>query len=133
MKIPRNRTFKKARIEIIPMIDVMFFLLATMIMASIYLQKINGINVNLSKGHGEKINNLEELITISITHDNLIYVNNDLVGFDSLASYLKKFSNQEISSIIISADSSANHGTVAMAMSIAKQIGAEKFSIITKE
>lgn len=133
MKIPRNRSIKKARIEIIPMIDVMFFLLATMIMASISLQKINGINVNLSKGHGEKINNIDKLLTISITHDNLVYINNDLVGLDNISNYLKKLPTEEISSIIISADSSANHGTVATAMSIAKQVGAQKFSIITKD
>lgn len=133
MKIPRNRTNKKARIEIIPMIDVMFFLLATMIIASISLQKINGINVNLSKGHGEKINTPDKMLTISITHDNLVYINKDLVGLENIANNLKKFSSNEIYSIIISADSSANHGTVAMAMSIAKKVGAEKFSIITKE
>jgi biopolymer transport protein ExbD len=63
----------------------------------------------------------------------LVYINNDLVGLDNISNYLKKLPTEEISSIIISADSSANHGTVATAMSIAKQVGAQKFSIITKD
>jgi len=75
MKIPRIRKDKKAKIEIIPMIDVMFFLLATMMMASIALQKLNGVGVNLTKGQANKINIAEESITINITHDNLIFIN----------------------------------------------------------
>ncbi len=132
MKIPRNRANKKPRIEIIPMIDVMFFLLATMIMASLSWQNINGIKVDLAKGSGEIVNNADKLLTISITHDNLIYINKDLVPLENLTNFLAKFSSEEISNIIISADSLANHGTVATAMSNAKIAGAKKFSIITK-
>ena len=50
MKIKRGRKSKKGSIEIIPMIDVMFFLLVTFMLASLSMQKINGIAVNLEKG-----------------------------------------------------------------------------------
>ena len=133
MKIPRNKKTRNPRIEIIPMIDVMFFLLATMLMASLSLQKLNGIKVDLTQGSGEVVNDLDKLITINISHDNLVYINKDLVAINNIANYLKKFSSEEISNIIISADSSANHGTVTMAMSNAKIAGAKKFSIITKK
>jgi len=60
MKIKRSRTNKKAKIEIIPMIDVMFFLLATFVMASLAMQKINGVAVNLNKGTAENIENIKD-------------------------------------------------------------------------
>jgi biopolymer transport protein ExbD len=55
MKITRLRTSKKARIEIIPMIDVMFFLLATFIIASLSMKNYQGIAVNLTQGNSEEI------------------------------------------------------------------------------
>ena len=50
MKLRSSRTRKKGRIEIIPMIDVMFFLLATFMLASLSLQKLHSVAVNLPKG-----------------------------------------------------------------------------------
>ncbi|MFM2200170.1 MAG: hypothetical protein RL769_223, partial [Pseudomonadota bacterium] len=64
MKIKRIRVNKKGKIEIIPMIDVMFFLLATFIIASLSMQYYQGISVNLSQGQAEKISQ-EQTITIS--------------------------------------------------------------------
>ena len=42
-----NSKRKKARIQIIPLIDIMFFLLATFVMVSTSMIKNKGISVNL--------------------------------------------------------------------------------------
>ncbi len=47
MNIPSPRPQKRARIEIIPLIDVIFFLLATFMMVSLSMVKNKGISVNL--------------------------------------------------------------------------------------
>ena len=47
MRIPAPAGRKKARIEIIPLIDVVFFLLATFVMVSLSMVKNEGISVNL--------------------------------------------------------------------------------------
>ena len=49
MKITSPVSRKKARIEIIPLIDIMFFLLATFVMVSMSMVKNQGIAVNLPK------------------------------------------------------------------------------------
>jgi len=43
-------TVRKARIEIIPLIDVIFFLLATFVLFTLSLDKIKGIEVPLPEG-----------------------------------------------------------------------------------
>ncbi|MFM6972818.1 MAG: ExbD/TolR family protein [Alphaproteobacteria bacterium] len=133
IKIPRAKILKKSKIEIIPMIDVMFFLLATMIMTSIALQKYNGVVVNLTSAKSESISNeQEDNVTISITHNNLIYVNKELVNLSKLSNYLENLQlNKE--NVIIASDSEAKHGVVAQAMIYAKKAGVKKFSIITKD
>ena len=53
MKLRKSRTVQKGRIEIIPMIDVMFFLLATFMLASLSMQNLDSLQVNLPEGEAE--------------------------------------------------------------------------------
>ena len=45
---------KKARVEIIPLIDVIFFLLATFVLFTLSLQRLKLIDADLPKTHDEK-------------------------------------------------------------------------------
>ena len=132
MKIKRSRTNKKAKIEIIPMIDVMFFLLATFVMASLAMQKISGVAVNLNKGTAENIENIKDSITITITHDNQIFINNNNVLLTEVSSFIEKLINDKNNNIIIASDTDSKQGVVMQTMLEAKKAGAKKFSFVIK-
>jgi biopolymer transport protein ExbD len=132
MKIKRLNSIKKGKIEIIPMIDVMFFLLATFILASIAMQKYQGVAVNLNKGSAESINEQTQSITISITHDNLVYINKNQVLLTEIANNLEKLINDKNNNILIASDENSKQGVVMQAMLEAKKAGAKKFSFIVK-
>lgn len=136
MKIKRIRTSKKAKIEIIPMIDVMFFLLATFIIASLSMQNYQGIAVNLNKGSSEKILQ-EQTITITITKDNLIYINKKPVELNNLTNEYKNLINDNLINdsekiILLAADQDSKQGVVTNVMLEIKKAGGNHFSIITK-
>ncbi len=132
MKIKRLNSTKKGKIEIIPMIDVMFFLLATFILASIAMQKYQGVTVNLNKGSAENVNEQTQSITISITHDNLVYINKNQVLLSEVANNLEKLINDKNNNILIASDENSKQGVVMQAMLEAKKAGAKKFSFIVK-
>jgi len=132
MKIKRLNSSKKGKIEIIPMIDVMFFLLATFILASIAMQKYQGVAVNLNKGSAENISEQEQSITISITHDNLVYINKNQVLLSEVGNNLEKLINDKNNNILIASDENSKQGVVMQAMLEAKKAGAKKFSFIVK-
>jgi biopolymer transport protein ExbD len=132
MKIKRLNSSKKGKIEIIPMIDVMFFLLATFILASIAMQKYQGVAVNLNKGSAENISEQQQSITISITHDNLVYINKNQVLLSEIANNLEKLINDKNNNILIASDENSKQGVVMQAMLEAKKAGAKKFSFIVK-
>ena len=132
MKIKRLNPTKKGKIEIIPMIDVMFFLLATFILASIAMQKYQGVAVNLNKGSAENISEQQQSITISITHDNLIYINKNQVLPSEVADNLEKLINDKNNNILIASDENSKQGVVMQVMLEAKKAGAKKFSFIVK-
>jgi biopolymer transport protein ExbD len=132
MKIKRLNSAKKGKIEIIPMIDVMFFLLATFILASIAMQKYQGVAVNLNKGSAENISEQQQSITISITHDNLVYINKNQVLLSEVANNLEKLINDKNNNILIASDENSKQGVVMQALLEAKKAGAKKFSFIVK-
>lgn len=131
MKIKRLRANKKAKIEIIPMIDVMFFLLVTFIISSLSMQVYQGIGVNLSKGKSEKISQ-EKTIIVTITKDNLIYVNKNPLDLTNLGDEVKKLLNDEEKIILLACDEDSKQGIVTQAMLEIKRAGGNHFSIITK-
>ena len=132
MKIKRLNPTKKGKIEIIPMIDVMFFLLATFILASIAMQKYQGVAVNLNKGNAENVREQQQSITISITHDNLVYINKKQVLLSEIENNLQQLINDKNNNILIASDENSKQGVVMQAMLEAKKAGAKKFSFIVK-
>lgn len=131
-KIPRLRKSKKARIEIIPMIDVMFFLLATFILASLSMQHLSGIAVNLSKGQASQVN-FEKNVNLSINQDGLIFLNQEPIEIQEIAKKIKIFLSDQEKMVIIAADKDAKQGVVTQAMLEARKGGAQHFSIIVRK
>ena len=50
MRLQRKGNLKKARIEIIPMIDTIFFLLVFFMISTLSMSRFTGVQVNLPEG-----------------------------------------------------------------------------------
>ena len=87
MKLRRSREFRKGRIEIIPMIDVMFFLLATFMLSSLSMQNLDSLQVNLPQGQAEKLTT-KTPVTLTLTNDSQIFINRTPVTLETLAETL---------------------------------------------
>ncbi|MBL8496908.1 biopolymer transporter ExbD [Nitrosomonas sp. JL21] len=131
MKLRKSRTVQKGRIEIIPMIDVMFFLLATFMLASLSMQNLDSLQVNLPEGEAEKLST-EKPVTLTLTKDSKIYINQTVVTLDSLAATLKPLLADSKQKLIVSADNEAPQGLVVQAMLRARAAGAQQFLIAVK-
>lgn len=131
MKLRKSRTYKRGRIEIIPMIDVMFFLLATFMLASLSMQNLHSLPVNLPQGHAAPIQ-AKSPVTLTITPDSKIFLDKTPVTLDNLASTLQGMLSGSDASVIVAADSSAPNGITVEAMLKARQAGAQHFLIAVK-
>jgi biopolymer transport protein ExbD len=131
MKLRKSREYKRGRIEIIPMIDVMFFLLATFMLASLSMQNLHSLPVNLPQGHAAPIQ-AKMPVTLTITQDSKIFLNKTPVTLDTLTPTLKAMLPGTEAKIIVAADSSAPNGITVQAMLKARQAGAQHFLIAVK-
>jgi biopolymer transport protein ExbD len=131
MKLRKSREYKRGRIEIIPMIDVMFFLLATFMLASLSMQNLHSLPVNLPQGHAAPIQ-AKKPITLTIMSDSKIYLDKTPVTLDTLTDTLKSMLSGPDASIIVAADSSAPNGITVQSMLKARAAGAQHFLIAVK-
>jgi biopolymer transport protein ExbD len=131
MKLRRPREFRKGRIEIIPMIDVMFFLLATFMLSSLSMQNLDSLQVNLPQGQAEKLS-AKTPVTLTLTSDSQIFINRTPVTLDTLAETLKPLLEDSEHKLIVSADNDAPQGMVVQAMLRARSAGAQHFLIAVK-
>ena len=127
MKLRKTRPVRKGQIQIIPMIDVMFFLLATFMLASLSMQNLDSLQVNLPEGKGEKLST-DTPVTLALNKDSEIFINQEPVTLDTLAATLKPLL-KESQQLIVSADSEAPQGIVVQAMLQAQTAGVQSFLI----
>jgi biopolymer transport protein ExbD len=112
MKINRARINNKPRIEIIPMVDIMFFLLATLLIATISLEKHQALPVNLVQGSANNINTHNKLLNITINAENKIFINQKATNINNLSQELNSITDQQNTSVVIFADEKAYQGEV---------------------
>jgi biopolymer transport protein ExbD len=131
MKLRRGRAYRRGRIEIIPMIDVMFFLLVTFMLASLSMQSLNSITVNLPQGDAPNLEH-KEPVTLTITKDSKIFLDKTPTTLDAMAFALKAMLNENDPGVVVNADSSAPEGIVVEAMLQARRAGVNHFMIAVK-
>jgi len=131
MKLPRARAYRRGRIEIIPMIDVMLFLLATFMLASLSMQNLHSFAVNLPQGQAKTLSTGTS-VTLTVTQDSRIFLNQTPVTLGSLADTLKPMLQGPETSVVVAADGNAPNGVVVQAMLQTRKAGAEHFLIAVK-
>jgi len=126
VKLRALRQRRRGRIEIIPMIDVMFFLLATFMLASLSLQNLHSMAVNLPHGKATPLQ-ASHPVTLTVTRDSVILINESVVTLDTLPAVLLPLVSAPATNVIVAADSAAPSGIVVQAMLRARDAGAQHF------
>jgi biopolymer transport protein ExbD len=131
MKLRRARKYRRGRIEIIPMIDVMFFLLVTFMLASLSMQSLNSLRVNLPQGEAPNLNH-KEPVTLTVTRDSKLFLDKTPVTLETMAAALKPMLSAQDPGMVVNADSAAPEGIVVQAMLQARRAGVEHFLIAVR-
>ena len=131
MRIQR-RSIKKARIEIIPMIDTIFFLLVFFMISTLSMSQFKGMPVNLPKAaSGQQAP--AESAAITIDKDGRLFLNQQAIDKAALGEALSQqlTKNAEML-VVINADDGVQHGQVVEVMDIARGANVAKMAIAVK-
>ncbi|GJL63563.1 MAG: biopolymer transporter ExbD [Nitrospirales bacterium] len=131
MRLPASAK-KKARIEIIPMIDTMFFLLVFFMIATLSMTTQQGMPVNLPEA-SSTTDSVTEPLTLTITEQGDLFFNKEAIRLDQLNAKLQVMIQESSKpSVVINADERIEHGLVIKVMDLVRQNGIQNMAIATK-
>ena len=127
MRLPSPIAHKHARIEIIPLIDIMFFLLASFMMVSLSQTHMKGIRVNLPSQSLPPPSQIKDYVSIQVREGNAVYADGQYVNPDDLQGLLYRLhqTNPDIK-VSISAEMLALHGDVIRVLDEVRAVGIQK-------
>jgi biopolymer transport protein ExbD len=119
---------KRARIEIIPLIDIMFFLLASFMMVSLSQTHMKGIRVNLPAAGAPPPNQqVKDFVAIRVSPGNAIFFDGQFVPDDQVLPRLYQLHTQNPNiKVSISAELLSIHGDVITLLDKVRQVGIQK-------
>ena len=117
-------------IDIAPLVDVVFLLLIFFMLSSSFTFQ-SGINVKLPKAVTSDILREENLI-VTITSDNIIYLNNDVITLKELENRLSH-SGTKTRPLLIKADRRASVGRIVDVWDLCRNLGIERINIATNQ
>ena len=128
------RPRKKARIEIIPLIDVIFFLLATFVLFTLSLNRIQSVPVDLPFASQNKQNiEQKDSVTLQVSDQGNLYWNKELIDIDELAPRLEQFTKQaQAPRVLVAGDDRAKWGITVKVLDEVRKAHIEKVSMETR-
>lgn len=131
MKLNRFQP-KKARIEIIPMIDTIFFLLVFFMIASLAMTTMKGMPVNLPKSSSAQDRPMVKVV-LTLTGSGNYYIDKKKVDFEDIYTDLKSklLENPKIV-VVINCDKKQSWARGIELADEAKRAGAQLLTIATE-
>jgi biopolymer transport protein ExbD len=130
VQISRRRPIDEPEIIVIPMIDVMMFLLFFFMVASLAMVVQNALPVSLPKASTSSQENAAA-VTITLMADGKVYLNTTPTSVDKLGAGLAKLKVGPKTLVTLNADERVPYGTVVTAMDEARSVGVTTFGFAT--
>jgi biopolymer transport protein ExbD len=135
MQFKSRRQLKRTKIEIIPMIDTMFFLLVFFMLSSLSLTRLKGFAVNLPQATtAQKQTDMD--FTITIDKSQHVFVNKTPVDIGEVGNELVRLAGGPQAdlgkaSVVINADEGVPYGAVIHCIDEARDVGVTHFPLAT--
>jgi biopolymer transport protein ExbD len=124
-------TRRRARVEIIPLIDVIFFLLATFVLFTLSLSLIRSLPVVLPRGGETK--EKPDMVTIQVSGEGAIFWNRELIEPAEVPGRLAHYKTQtDTPRVLITGDERARFGATIAVLDEVNQAGITSVSVETR-
>lgn len=125
-KLPQEH---EARIEIIPLIDIMFFLLASFMLVSLSMVNLKSLDVDLPTATAATEETPKDLVSLSVDKSGGLFFERTPVGPNELADRIAglRAENAELR-VFISGDREARHGDIIRALDIVRGAGVQNIA-----
>lgn len=132
MRVPSPAVKRRARIEIIPLIDIVFFLLATFVMVSLSMVKNQGVSVNLPVASTSTPQERKVFTTLTVTEEGFLYLDKEKINLADLPVRLKQLKDNDPElKVFIHGDAKAYFGSAVQVLDEVRKLGISKVALQT--
>jgi len=119
--------------NVLPLLDVLFALLTFFVLSALFLNRTEGLPVDLPKAQSSSIQKIPARATLSVNDKMEIFLNKEKIGITEVGDRVKQLlePNQDLV-VVLNADRSVQHGDVIQIMDQLRQIPRVKMAIATK-
>ena len=121
----------KNKIDILPMIDIIFSILAFLIISSLYLTRVETVSVELPKASNSITQN-KKFINISIDEGGNLFLNKNRIKLQDIKDKVVNLTNENKNLVVLSADENVSHGYVISVLDVLRSIDGLKLAISIK-
>ena len=133
MKLPSPIRPRKSRIVIIPLIDIMFFLLASFMMVTLQMQIVRTVKANLPTATQAASNQKPDMVALFVNRDGQLSVDKKPISFSDLNTLLtNRFNLNTNLPVYITGAQDATHGSVVYVLDLVKRAGISHVAIAVK-
>ena len=119
------------KIDILPMIDIIFSILAFLIISSLYLTRVETVSVELPKASNSITQN-KKFVNISIDKGGNLFINKKRTRLQEMKVKVVNLTNKNKNLVVLNADKNVSHGYVISVLDVLRSIDDLKLAISTK-
>ena len=119
------------KIDILPMIDIIFSILAFLIISSLYLTRVETVSVELPKASNSITQN-KKFVNISIDKGGNLFLNKNRIKLQDIKDKVVNLTNENKNLVVLNADKNVSHGYVISVLDVLRSIDGLKLAISTK-
>jgi biopolymer transport protein ExbD len=133
MKLRSPLRRRRTRLEIIPLIDIMFFLLASFMMVSLQMQKVRTLKASLPTATLATAAAKPDMVTLTVDRNGQVTADSKPVSFPDLLTLLtNRYSLNTNLPVYITGARDATHGSVMYVLDYVKRAGIQRVAIAVK-
>ena len=124
----------EARIEIVPLIDIMFFLLASFMLVSLSMVNLKSVKVNLPTATLAAQDSKKDFVSISVDKVGSVFLDKVPIGSNELISTLVGLQKTRPGlRVLLSGDKEARHGDIIRVLDLVRTAGIDKVAFEIRE
>jgi biopolymer transport protein ExbD len=133
MKIRTPIPVKTTRLEIIPLIDIMFFLLASFMIVTLQMQIVHTVKANLPTATLATSSQKPDIVNVFVNRDGQVSVDRKPFSFESLNTLLtNRYSLNTNLPVYLTGAEDATHGSIIYVLDLVKRAGIQRVAIAVK-
>ena len=133
MKLRSPLRRRRTRLEIIPLIDIMFFLLASFMMVSLQMQKVTTLKPSLPTATLASTSAKPDMLKLTVDRTGQVALDDKTISFPDLLVLLTNRHNLNTNlPVYITATRDTTHASVMYVLDFVKRAGIQRVAIAVK-